>query len=134
MSAASLAGAAGTDNLLGFAALGKTALALVLVVGVIVFCSWLLHRLGPTRPWPGQHLRVIGSTPLGQRERLVIVEVQNTWLVLGVTAGQISKLHELPAPSDATASVEMLLAPGGIFAKRFAGPFRHCLGKRTAEH
>ncbi|GAB3390947.1 FliO/MopB family protein [Azotobacter armeniacus] len=131
MSTASLTGPTGTDNLLGFAALGKTALALALVMGLIVLCSWLLRRIGPARPWPGQHLRVIGSTLLGQRERLVIVEVQDTWLVLGVTAGQISKLHELPAPPAAPTDTPSVA--GDTFAERFAGVIRQRLGGRNAE-
>ncbi len=33
-----------------------------------------------------------------QRERVVVVEVDNTLLVLGVTAQQITPLHQYPAP------------------------------------
>lgn len=36
--------------------------------------------------------------PVGQRERVVVVEVDDTLLVLGVTAQQITLLHTLPAP------------------------------------
>ncbi|MFC0709059.1 flagellar biosynthetic protein FliO [Azorhizophilus paspali] len=106
----------GADSLLGLAALGKTALALALVVGLIFLCSWLLRRFGPGRHWPGQHLRVIGSSLLGSRERVVIVEVQGTWLVLGVTAQQISKLHELPAPPTEARLGEGAVRPSGGFA------------------
>lgn len=125
-------GAAQADSLLGFAALGKTALALALIVGLIVLCSWLLRRIGAGRTWAGQPLRVVGSTLLGQRERVVIVEVQGTWLVLGVGAGQINKLHELPAPADSPAAA----ADGATAAAspRFAERFASALRQRLAPH
>lgn len=120
------------DSLSGFAVLGKTALALLAVVAVILLCSWLLRRIGPARHWQGQSLQVVGSTLLGPRERVVIVEVQGTWLVLGVTASQISQLHALPAPPE----VPTPPAPPGAagVAERFADALRQRLqggGPRT---
>ena len=120
------------DSLSGFAVLGKTAMALLAVVAVILLCSWLLRRIGPARHWQGQSLQVVGSTLLGPRERVVIVEVQGTWLVLGVTASQISQLHALPAPSEEPTPP----APPGAagVAERFADALRQRLqggGPRT---
>lgn len=129
MSPASDTAASGADSLLGLAMLGKTTLALALVIGAIFFCSWLLRRLGPGRQWAGQRLKVVSSTQLGPRERLVIVEVQGTWLVLGVTAQQISKLHELPA-APAGASAE---TAGLSFAERLAGSLKVSLPDRGPE-
>lgn len=56
---------------------------------------YALKRLAIPRN-PGALLRVISGVSLGPRERVVIVETGETWLILGVTAGQINKLHELP--------------------------------------
>ena len=88
----------GSDALLGMAALGKTAFALLLVVGLIVLCAWLVRRLTPGQANAGQHLKVIASRAVGAKERVVIVELEDTWLVLGVGNGQVGKLHERPAP------------------------------------
>ena len=33
---------------------------------------------------------------VGARERVVLVEVEGTWLVLGVAQGRVSLLHSLP--------------------------------------
>ena len=119
------------DSLSGFAVLGKTAMALLAVVAVILLCSWLLRRIGPSRHWQGQSLKVVGSTLLGPRERVVIVEVEGTWLVLGVTPGQISKLHELPAPPAASAQPGAAV-PAGNFAARLAQALKHNLGGAAA--
>ncbi|MCQ4347292.1 flagellar biosynthetic protein FliO [Pseudomonas stutzeri] len=129
--AAQQAAGSGSEALLGMAALGKTGLALLLVIALILLCSWLLRRLASGQRLPGQPLRVLGSTMLGQRERVVIVEVAGTWLVLGVAPGQVSKLHELPAPpAAATAPAGEAPPLDGGFAARLAQAVRHNL-RRT---
>lgn len=116
------------DALLGLGALGKLGLALLGVIGLILLCAWLLRRLNGAPLRLGPHLRVLGSTALGQRERLVLVEMAGTWLLLGVTAGQINKLHEMPAPAGQDA--EPASPPGthhGSFAGLLAQALRHNL-------
>ncbi|WCG81873.1 flagellar biosynthetic protein FliO [Pectobacterium sp. A5351] len=71
------------------------------LAGILLFIlliAWLVRKLG-FAPQAKQNklLKVVSSCPVGQRERVVIVEVDNTWLVLGVTAQQITPLHTLPA-------------------------------------
>src|SRR5260364_17038 len=41
-----------------------------------------------------------GAMVLTQRERVVIVEVRNTWLVLGVAQGSVRLLHQFPAAPE----------------------------------
>ncbi|HET8790929.1 MAG TPA: flagellar biosynthetic protein FliO [Modicisalibacter sp.] len=112
-------------DLLGMAVLGKTALALAIVIGVILLCSALLKRIGPGRGHQGQHLKVVASTAVGQRERVVIVEVKDTWLVLGVGGGHVNPLHQMPAPPADSATSQAALDNGGGFAARFATALRH---------
>jgi flagellar protein FliO/FliZ len=33
---------------------------------------------------------------VGPRERVVIVEVEDTWLVVGVAPGRVNALHQMP--------------------------------------
>lgn len=67
---------------------------------LILFAGWLFRRLGfaPQARGNGKLLNLRASCQVGQRERVVVVEVDNTLLVLGVTAQQITPLHTLPAP------------------------------------
>ncbi|SFH45124.1 flagellar biosynthetic protein FliO [Modicisalibacter xianhensis] len=120
--AEALSGAQG-DTLLGLATLGKTALALALVIGVILLCSALLKRVGPGRTGHNRHLKLVASTAVGQRERVVIVEVEGTWLVLGVGGGEVTRLHEMPAPEPHEPAGPAADADG--FAARFATAMRH---------
>lgn len=89
--------AAAGDTLSGMAVFGKTAGALLVVIAAVLLLAWLARRFNLHAGAAGQHLRVIGSVAIGQRERVVLVEVDKTWLVLGVGGGQITRLHELPA-------------------------------------
>lgn len=70
---------------------------LVLVLALIFLCAWVARRLGLQRHSSGRLVKVVASTMVGQRERVVVVEVGTSWLVLGVTPGQIRSLHTMPA-------------------------------------
>ncbi|MBD3895220.1 flagellar biosynthetic protein FliO [Halomonas sp. ML-15] len=125
---AALEGSVGTsDALLGMATLGKTAAALALVVAIIFLCSYLVKRLHPQGRVHGQHLKVVGSTAVGNRERVVIVDVEGTWLVLGVGGGQVTKLHECVAPVESTPP-PAVHPEGSSFATRFASALKHNAG------
>ncbi|MGC3874875.1 flagellar biosynthetic protein FliO [Halomonas sp. GXIMD04776] len=133
--AANVVSGAQGDALIGLATLGKTALALAVVIAVILICSALLKRLGPGRKGSGQHLRMVASTAVGQRERVVIVDVKGTWLVLGVGGGQITHLHEMPAPEEDVAQESSAMGLGESnesFATRFASALRQNTKERFA--
>jgi len=120
--------ASGGDALVGMATLGKTAAALALVVVIILVCTALLRRWHSQSRTAGSRLRIVTSTALGSRERLVVVELEGTWLVLGVGGGQISKLHELPAPPDRPRDATDATPVDERFASRFARALKHNAG------
>ncbi|MBQ0712631.1 MAG: flagellar biosynthetic protein FliO [Porticoccus sp.] len=95
-----------SDTMIAMAMLGKTAAALALVIAAIWLCSYAIKRINGLSGLSTKNiLRIVSTTAVGQRERVVVVEIQNTWLVLGVGTGEISKLHELEAPlAEATPS------------------------------
>ncbi|QNI01518.1 flagellar biosynthetic protein FliO [Halomonas sp. SH5A2] len=116
----------GGDSLIGMAMLGKTAAALALVIAIILLCTSLLKRLGNAKRAGGQ-LHVVSSAAVGNRERVVIVQVEDTWLVLGVGSGRVTKLHERPAP--ATPPAETPQTPSS-FAKRFSQALAHNVNQK----
>jgi flagellar protein FliO/FliZ len=71
----------------------QVGLSLLLVLAAIAAVAWAAKRLNPAQTGsggPGSALRVISATAVGQRERVVLVEVGATWLVVGVAPGQVS--------------------------------------------
>lgn len=69
--------------------------SLLLVLAAIVIVAWLLKRINVTQHKSGNLLKVLGGVAIGQRERIVLVEVNDTWLIVGVGPGQIRTLHTL---------------------------------------
>jgi flagellar protein FliO/FliZ len=72
-------------------------LSLALILGGFVAVAWLVRRYLPGMGTQGA-VKVVGTTPVGARERVVVVEVDGTWLLLGVGGGNVRLLHTLPKP------------------------------------
>lgn len=71
--------------------------ALLGIILLILAAARVIKRTGFASKGAGTRgLKVTASTSLGPRERVVIVEVEDARLVLGVTASQINVLHTLP--------------------------------------
>ena len=84
-------------------------LGLLLVLGAVVAAGWFAKRFVPRHPAAGNALRVVAGAAVGQRERVVVVEVGSTWIVVGVAPGSVRALHTLPridtpAPAQAPAA------------------------------
>jgi flagellar protein FliO/FliZ len=71
-------------------------LSLIMVLLLLFGSLYVLKRLSTPRGTAAGLLRVIAGTAVGSRERVVVVEIADTWLVLGVAPGRVSTLHQLP--------------------------------------
>jgi flagellar protein FliO/FliZ len=81
----------------GAAGLLQAGLGLAFVVAMIFGCAWVARRFGLQQTGSGRLLKVVSSAMVGQRERVVVVEIGGQWLVVGVAAGQVRALHTMPA-------------------------------------
>lgn len=81
----------------GAAGLLQAGFGLAVVVALIFLCAWAARRFGLQTTGSGRLLKVVSSAMVGQRERVVVVEIGDSWLVLGVAAGQVRALHTMPA-------------------------------------
>lgn len=82
----------------GAGAIGGAVFALLLVVGLILALAWLAKRMPGVAGSTNAALRVVGSLSIGPRERVVVVAVGDTQLLLGVGPGGTRTLHTLSAP------------------------------------
>lgn len=71
---------------------------LLLVLAIIGGITWLLKRFSLISTAAAGVVKIVAATGVGQRERVVVVEIDNTWLVLGVAPGRVSKLHTMDKP------------------------------------
>lgn len=72
--------------------------SLALILGGFVAVAWLARRYLPGMGSQGA-LKIIGTASVGPRERVVVVEVDDTWLTLGVGGGNVRLLDTRPKPA-----------------------------------
>ena len=78
----------------------QTTLGLLFVVVLLLALVWLLKRMGiGNQQRRGGFYKVLASSALGPREKIVLIEISDTWLVLGMTSSSINTLHSMPAGS-----------------------------------
>ena len=101
-------------------------LGLGVVVALLLASLWLIKRLSAPRG-PAAGLKVLGGVAVGSRERLVLVEVGDKVLVLGVTANNINTLHTTDA-----GSLSLGAPPAGAERREpeFAGWLKRSLERR----
>lgn len=84
----------------------QATIALGLIVGLLLGLAWLARKLSASKGFGQGGMKVVGGVALGPRERIVLLEVGDEWLVVGIVPGQIRTLHRLakgePGPSTAT--------------------------------
>ena len=102
----------------GAGGMAQVFLGLLLVIGMIVGVAWLARRFGNFQTAASGALRVIGGLSMGPRERVVLVQVGDQQLLLGVAPGRVSTLHVLDKPLVA---VPPTAVGNDTFAARLAG-------------
>ncbi|MBE0363711.1 flagellar protein FliO/FliZ [Pseudoalteromonas ulvae UL12] len=75
----------------------SVAMSLALVIVIIICLAALVKRFTPNMPTMDE-FKVIRSIPLGSKERLLVVEIDNKQHLLGVTPHAINYLYELENP------------------------------------
>ena len=101
---------------------------LFLVLAIIVGGTWLLKRFALIPMAAAGVVKVVAATGVGQRERVVVVEIDNTWLVLGVAPGRVNKLHAMHKPSADAAG----MVPDNPPAETFAAQLNQSIQKENA--
>jgi flagellar protein FliO/FliZ len=105
----------------------QVVLSLALVLVAVVVVGWILKRINLPQQGAGNALKVVSGVAVGQRERIVLVEVNDTWLVVGVAPGQVNSLHTMPKGALPATS---RLATGDD--SKFQGWLKQMMEKRNA--
>ncbi|MDR5835194.1 flagellar biosynthetic protein FliO [Caballeronia sp. LZ034LL] len=84
---------------LGFGAVLQTLVGLAVVIGFAFGCAWLARKFGYQGGKRSGLVKVVGGASLGNKERVAVIEVGDTWLVLGAGPGNVRLLHTMPAGS-----------------------------------
>ncbi|OQA32607.1 MAG: Flagellar protein FliO [Betaproteobacteria bacterium ADurb.Bin341] len=103
-------------------------LGLLVIVALLAGTAWFARKFTGGRGFGQGGMRIIGGVTLGPRERIVLVEVGNDWLVIGIVPGQIRKLHTLPKGEIADQP------PLHLAGKPFAQWLRNVSERRNQSH
>lgn len=106
----------------------QIATALLLVLGLVFVAAWLMRRLGPMNAGNKIPVKIIGGINVGNRERVMVVEVGDQWLILGVTANNINKLGSMPKQDELLNQSAQTAA-----SDPFSAWLKRTLDKRTTE-
>ena len=77
---------------------------LLVVVLCIVVLAWFAKKMNRFNTLADGSLKVIGGLSMGSRERVVLLQVGEEQLLLGVSPGKISTLHVLGTPLEVNGS------------------------------
>lgn len=89
------AGAAGSATLDAFSLMSilNMVMGLIVVVALILGLAWILKKYGKLPSNNLVDMKVLGGLSLGTREKALLIEVESTRLLVGVTQGHIQTLH-----------------------------------------
>jgi flagellar protein FliO/FliZ len=73
----------------------QVTIGLALVLAAIFAVSWLAKRYGRFPSLPTNKFKILASISVGQRERVLLFQIGEQQLLLGVTAQSVQVLHKL---------------------------------------
>jgi flagellar protein FliO/FliZ len=74
----------------------QVAMGLGAVVALMAGITWLLKRAGVSGAGGNNVAKVIGGVSVGNRERVMVIEVADQWIVVGVAQGRVNALTTMP--------------------------------------
>ena len=108
--------------------IAQAVFGLVIVLGLLVGAAWLLKRFNPVKPGQAGQVRIVGGVSVGSRERVIVVEVADQWIVVGVAPGSVNALSTMPRQemphTDAT--------PPGTDNRNFSSWLKQSMEQRNA--
>lgn len=75
---------------------------LMLVVGLIFFLAWLVKKVGYNNASQNHLMKVTACLPLTTKEKLMVVQIGEEQIVIGVAPGFVGHITALKSPMDSS--------------------------------
>jgi len=110
----------GTSPLAGGGAgyLAQLVVGLIVVLAAIVALAFVMRRVTGVQSRLGSEFRVVSGISLGARERMLLVQVGDKQLLVGVAPGRVQTLHVLDEPIAMEAQKTSAGGAESAFARR----------------
>lgn len=103
-------------------------LGLIAVLGLMAGAAWLLKRFGNPQMASGAAVKIIGGIAVGNRERIMVIEVADQWIVVGVAPGRVTTLSTMPKQD-----IPLHTATDSTTPSPFAGWLQQFMDKRNGK-
>lgn len=74
----------------------QVVLSLAVILVLIMGAAWFARRFMLGNVQTGSTIKMLGGINLGGRERVILLEVADQWIVVGVAPGQVNALATMP--------------------------------------
>jgi|SRR5471032_47831 len=107
----------------------QTTFALIFVLALLIGLAWFLKRYGPKNFGGGSsNVKLVGALSVGTRERILVVEVGEQWIVVGASPGRMNALATMPRQESSVAATTAALPTAN-----FAEWFKQTIDKRNGK-
>lgn len=103
----------------------KVLFGLIAVLALLAGTAWLLRRFGVANTASPGAVKLVGGLSVGGRERILVVEVADQWIVVGVAPGRVSALSTMPKQEG------VALPPSAPMTKSFSSWLQQTIDKRN---
>ncbi len=108
--------------------IAQVSLVLGLMVALIFALAWLAKKTQTFGLQGGKHLTLLQTLPLGQKEKVVLIKLNGTQILLGVTTHQVSTLWTSEPCAEETKENEQEIS-NKVSAVSFSDTLKNFLNK-----
>jgi flagellar protein FliO/FliZ len=95
--------------------------SLIFVIGAILFVGWLYSRMRGVNLGASKVINVLAAQPLGPKEKIVVVQIGNKQIAVGMTPSSLQTLFVFDEP--------VVGQREGSSPASFSDRLRHALGR-----
>ncbi len=97
---------------------------LLLVVAVIFALAWLVKKFNLNQQSQNGLIKIVAGISIGTRDRIVLLQIGEEQILVGLAPGRIEKLHTMSQPLDAP--------EGQLASSSFAEKLNRIMGNRES--
>lgn len=101
-------------GVLGAGALGQTLFWLLVVVSLILMLAWIAKRIGGIQLQNAGAIKVLSMLPVGNKERIALVQVGDKQFLIGIAPGRVNTLHVFEQPISKSSLESSKVAEGQV--------------------
>ncbi|WP_082889305.1 flagellar biosynthetic protein FliO [Methylovorus sp. MM2] len=85
----------------------KMVFGLIIVLGIMAAIAWIFKRMMPMAQGQSSVAKVIGGVSVGTRERVVVIQIADRWVVVGVAPGSVNAIANIEPGAFAIEDIEV---------------------------